>query len=159
DVKLARALESLDGDGLSVAPVVCDALDADQVRAAVDAASDEQRRLHIAVAVPGGGSITPGTLYDDDRFGREVGKNVRPVFIALRVAGRAMIRAGGGSFVALSSTVADFAGRYLAAYSAGKAAVDQLVRVAANELGAYGVRVNSVRPGMTRTDATEHAFE
>src|SRR5262249_60894637 len=28
-----------------------------------------------------------------------------------------------------------------------------------NELGAYGVRVNSVRPGMTRTDATEHAFE
>src|SRR5207302_11090142 len=30
---------------------------------------------------------------------------------------------------------------------------------AANELGQYGVRVNTVRPGMTRTGATDHAFE
>ena len=36
------------------------------VGAAVDAASDQQRRLHIAVVVPGGGAIKPVLLFDDD---------------------------------------------------------------------------------------------
>ncbi len=126
--------------------------------AAVDAASDDERRLHIAVVVPGGGSIRPVLMYDDDQFSAEVDKNVRPVYLLLKYAGRAMVRAGSGSFVAISSTAAAFSARYLASYSAGKAAVDQLVRVAANELGPLHVRVNSVRPGMTRTPTTAAAF-
>jgi NAD(P)-dependent dehydrogenase (short-subunit alcohol dehydrogenase family) len=70
-----------------------------------------------------------------------------------------MVRNGGGSFVAVSSTAAVFSARYLASYCAGKAAVDHLVRVAANELGRLNIRVNSVQPGMTRTGATAGAFE
>jgi len=84
--------------------------------------------------------------------------NTRPVFLLLKYAGRAMVRAGEGSFVAISSTAAVFSARYLASYSAGKAAVDQLVRVAANELGRLNIRVNSVQPGMTRTAGTAAAF-
>jgi NAD(P)-dependent dehydrogenase (short-subunit alcohol dehydrogenase family) len=80
------------------------------------------------------------------------------VFLLLKYAGQAMVRAGEGSFVAISSTAAVFSARYLASYSAGKAAVDQLVRVAANELGRLNIRVNSVQPGMTRTGATAGAF-
>jgi NAD(P)-dependent dehydrogenase (short-subunit alcohol dehydrogenase family) len=49
--------------------------------------------------------------------------------------------------------------RYLSAYCAAKAAVDQLVRVAADEVGRYGVRVNAVRPGLTRTEATGAMLE
>jgi NAD(P)-dependent dehydrogenase (short-subunit alcohol dehydrogenase family) len=48
---------------------------------------------------------------------------------------------------------------FLAAYCAGKAAVDQLVRVAADELGRHRVRVNAVRPGLTRTGTTGPLFE
>ena len=55
-------------------------------------------------------------------------------------AGSAMTR--GGSFVAVSSTAADFSTRYLASYSAGKAGMDALVRVAADELGPRAIRVN-----------------
>jgi len=137
--------------------VRCDAMVGDDVRAAVDTASSDGR-LHIAVVVPGGGSITPVLLYDDDQFSEEVDRNVRPVYLLLKYAGRAMIRARGGAFVAISSTAARFPSRYLASYSAGKAAVDQLVRVAANELGAHGVRVNAVQPGLTRTPTTETVF-
>jgi NAD(P)-dependent dehydrogenase (short-subunit alcohol dehydrogenase family) len=43
-------------------------------------------------------------------------------------------------------------------YAAGKAAIDQLVRVAADELGEVNVRVNSVRPGLTRTPGTAGRF-
>ena len=81
-----------------------------------------------------------------------VDANGRPVYLFLKYAGQAMVRAGGGSFVAISSTAAVFSTKYLASYAAGKAAVDQLVRVAANELGELGVRVNSVQPGLHATN-------
>jgi NAD(P)-dependent dehydrogenase (short-subunit alcohol dehydrogenase family) len=155
--KLRNAATTLAEEGLSVSWVRCDALSGEDVRSAVDAAG-EDGRLDIAVVVPGGGAIRPVLLYGDDQFSHEVDQNVRPVFLLLKYAGQAMIRAGGGAFVAISSTAAVFSTRYLASYSTGKAAVDQLVRVAADELGQSGVRVNGVRPGMTRTPATEAAF-
>jgi NAD(P)-dependent dehydrogenase (short-subunit alcohol dehydrogenase family) len=157
--KLIDATATLAKEGLDVSHCVCDALDGPSVRDAVDAASDEERRLQIAVVVPGGGTISPVLLFDDDGFSREVDNNVRPVFLFLKYAGRAMVRAGGGSFVAISSTAAVFSTRYLASYAAGKAAVDQLVRVAADELGPMGVRVNAVQPGLTRTAATAGMFQ
>ena len=156
--KLTDAAAELAGEGLTVAYAVCDAMDGGSVRAAVDAASDSDRRLHIAVVVPGGGGIKPVLLFDDDEFSEQVDKNVRPVYLLLKYAGQAMVRAGSGSFVAISSTAAVFSAQYLASYSAGKAAVDQLVRVAANELGSLNIRVNSVQPGMTRTPTTAGAF-
>ncbi len=157
--KLRDAVATLAAEGLTLSYTVCDALDGDSVRTAVETASDAERRLHIAVVVPGGGGIKPVLLFDDDEFSEQVDKNVRPVFLLLKYAGQAMVRAGGGSFVAISSTAAVFSARYLASYSAGKAAVDQLVKVAANELGSLNIRVNSVQPGMTRTPATAGAFD
>jgi NAD(P)-dependent dehydrogenase (short-subunit alcohol dehydrogenase family) len=156
--KLEDAQVSLAADGLDVHTAVCDVMVADDVRAAVDRASD-QGRLHIAVVVPGGGTYSPVLLYGDDQFGAEVDTNIRPVFLTLKYAGQAMVRAGGGSFVAVSSTAAVFSARFLASYAAGKAAVDQLVRVAADELGEAGIRVNSVQPGLTRTPGTERLFD
>jgi len=156
--KLRDAVKTLADDGLDISWVACDAKNGGDVRAAVDAASDAERRLHIAVVVPGGGSIKPVLLYDDDQFSAEVDANVRPVYLYLKYAGQAMVRAGGGSFIAISSTAATFSTRYIASYAAGKAAVDHLVHVAADELGPRGVRVNAVRPGMTRTPATAGAL-
>jgi NAD(P)-dependent dehydrogenase (short-subunit alcohol dehydrogenase family) len=151
--KLAAAAKGLAAEGLTVRWRACDALVAADVRATVAEAAVDGR-LHIAVVVPGAATITPVLLYDDDAFGAELDGNVRPVFLFLKYACRAMVRAGGGSFVAISSTVADFPGRFLAAYAAGKAAVDQLVRVAADELGEAGVRVNAIRTGYTMTPST-----
>lgn len=155
--KLSAAADELAVEGLSVRWRACDALNAADVEATVtDAATDSG--LHIAVVVPGTTTITPVLLYGDDDFGAELDRNVRPVFLLLKYAGRAMVRAGGGSFVAISSTVAAFSGRFLAAYAAGKAAVDQLVRVAADELGEAGVRVNAVRAGFTLTPSSEGSY-
>jgi NAD(P)-dependent dehydrogenase (short-subunit alcohol dehydrogenase family) len=65
--KLRDAAAALQGEGLAVSWVRCDALDGDSVSAAVDAASADGV-LHIAVVVPGGGSISPVLLYGDDQF-------------------------------------------------------------------------------------------
>lgn len=148
--KLEAAAATIDG---SVGVVACDVLDAGDVRHAVEVAEGGEG-LHIAVTVPGGGPFRPVLGYEDDEFDAAVRANLRPQFLVLKHAGAAMVRAGGGSVVAVSSTVADFPMPFNAGYSVGKAGVDQLVRVAADELGAAGVRVNAVRPGLTATDST-----
>lgn len=158
EAKLHDAAAQAAADGLTLHPVVCDALDSDSVRTAVEEASDDEGRLDIAVVVPGAGAIKPVLLFESDEFSRGIDGNVRPVFNLLKWAGHAMVRNGSGSFVAISSSAAVFSTRYLAPYSAGKAAVDQLVRVAADELGELDIRVNSVQPGMTRTATTEQFF-
>lgn len=155
--KLASAADSLAAEGLTVRWRACDAHDADAVRATVDKAAIDGR-LHIAVVVPGMTTITPVLMYDDDAFSAEVDGNVRPVYLVLKFAGRAMVRAGGGSFVAISSTVAHMSGRFLAAYAAGKAAVEQLVRVAADELGEARIRVNAIRTGFTVTPSSAGSY-
>lgn len=61
----------------------------------------------------------------------------------------------GGSIVLFSSLTARLAGPGLAAYAAAKAALDQVVRIAALEFGPRGIRVNAVAPGFSRTPMTE----
>lgn len=155
EARLTGAVVGLAAEGLVVHPVRCDTLVADDVAAAVEAAS-EGDRLDIAVTVPGGGTPMNVLDYEPAQFSAEVDKNVFPVFTLLKYAAERMI--AGGSFVAVSSTAAVFSTRGLASYRAGKAAVDALVDVAADELGEKGIRVNSVRPGLTRTESTAGIF-
>ena len=159
--KLRAASDRLAGvaaaSGGAIHWVACDVMQGADVRRAVEVA-EGGIRLHSAVTVPGGGHFRPVLGYPDDLFSAELEQNVRPQYLVLKYAGLAMVRGGGGSIVAISSTAARFSSRYLASYCAGKAAVEQLVRVAADELGEKNIRVNAVGPGLTRTDATEGMF-
>ena len=57
----------------------------------------------------------------------------------------------GGSIIAVSSICGTVADRDLGAYCVSKAGLNMLVKVAAVEWGSYGIRVNAVGPGVTRT--------
>jgi 3-oxoacyl-[acyl-carrier protein] reductase len=60
-----------------------------------------------------------------------------------------MIEAGGGAIVNIASIAAwETSTDHGAAYSAAKAGVTALTRVAAAEVGRYGIRVNSIAPGL-----------
>lgn len=140
--------------GGSVDAILCDGANAKQVRRAVDFVA-RGGGLHALVCIPGSGTFSPILAYDDDAFRGDLDANVMPAFFAVKYGGRAIAKSGGGSIVLMSSNSAAFSNRYLSGYGAAKAAVDYLARVAADELGHLGVRVNSVRPGITRTDGTE----
>jgi hypothetical protein len=66
----------------------------------------------------------------------------------LKHAARELVRGGGGSFVGISSIAASNTHRWFGAYGVTKSAVDHLMKLAADELGASWVRVNSIRPGL-----------
>ena len=68
---------------------VADAIDPAAVRAAVEAAADDQGGLHIAVLSRASGLFRPILLYGDDQFDENIRANVRPTFLLLKYAGRA----------------------------------------------------------------------
>lgn len=98
----------------------------------------------------------PVTEMDASAVERLLKVNVLGVMLCCREAVRRMSRrlgGGGGAIVNVSSMAATIGGRAGAgAYAASKAAVDAFTIGLAKEVGADGVRVNSVRPGMTATD-------
>lgn len=144
--------------GGSLATRTCDGMDAGQVAETVEQAAGDAG-LDIAVTVPGGGNYCPVLGHDDDDFSATIDMNVRPTFLMIKYAGLAMVRSEGGSIVVTSSTASTLSSPFLAAYCAAKAACDQLVKVSADEVGQHGIRVNAVRPGLTRTGATDSMFE
>jgi NAD(P)-dependent dehydrogenase (short-subunit alcohol dehydrogenase family) len=156
--KLERVADELapiaDAAGGSVRWRVTDAGVEDDVRALVADATDATGRLDMAVGVVGGGGISPVLRYTVETLERTFHHNIVTTALLLKHAGGAMVRGGGGSFVAVSSMQAVQSAPMFAAYCASKAGLEMYCKVAADELGEHRVRVNVVRPGFTRTDAT-----
>lgn len=132
------------------------ALDTDEFVAAATKAKAMADRLDIVVATVGGGGFKPLLMHDAASILTELNENIVSAFIALRYSVPLMTR--GGSFVCISSTAATMPFAYLSAYCTAKAGLEGFVRTAADELAAAGIRVNAVRPGLTRSAATGGMF-
>lgn len=134
----------------AVSTVVADVTDEAQVQAAVDAACIDGA-LDIAVAnagVPMPGSVLHIT---DDHWMGPIGVNLLGTAHTIKHAARRMMDKG-GSIVAISSIASPRPAAFMATYNVTKAAVDELVRTCAAELGRFGIRVNGVRPGWVATE-------
>lgn len=130
-----------------------DVTNEDDVVAAVAAAIEPTGRLDGVVACAGGNeTISPITQIDVAAWRRTVELNVTGTMLTIKHSARALVAAGGGSIVAISSIAASNTHRWFGAYGVSKSGVDHLVQLAADELGASKVRVNCIRPGLTRTD-------
>jgi NAD(P)-dependent dehydrogenase (short-subunit alcohol dehydrogenase family) len=80
--------------------------------------------------------------------------NVKAPFYLVAHLAPGMAERGGGAIVNLSTMAAAYGAPGMALYGSSKAAVDLLTKAWAAEYGPRGVRVNSVRPGPTRTETT-----
>lgn len=98
--------------------------------------------------------VGDGGLILDMPFGswrRVLTVNLDGAFLCLRAAGRLMSDAGHGAVINVASINDQWPLRTAAAYCSSKAALSMLTRVAALELGQFGVRVNGVAPGVIDT--------
>ena len=144
--------------GANVALHAGDALQKDEVVAGLEAAFALQGRLDIVIPTVGGGGIRPLLMHDPETFQTDLNLNVMSAFLAIRYAAPLMARSGGGSIVCISSDAAKLPFPWLSAYSTAKNGLEGFVRSAAEELSRHKIRVNAVRPGMTRTEATGALF-
>jgi NAD(P)-dependent dehydrogenase (short-subunit alcohol dehydrogenase family) len=158
--RLEEARQSLVDAGADPASIRAHAADMSRevpCEQAIEAAGDLRGDLHAAVACAAEprGQMAPVTQLDLDSWRRVFENNVVATMLTLKYAAREMVRAGGGSFIAISSISSTMAARFTSPISSAKAAIDQLCRIAASELGPSNVRVNVVRPGLVRVDRQE----
>jgi NAD(P)-dependent dehydrogenase (short-subunit alcohol dehydrogenase family) len=130
-----------------------DVADEDDVRAAVDATVAAFGRLDCVVNNAGvGGAFGALTEIEVEDWDYTFAVLVRSVFLGIKHGARAMRAAGRGGAIVNTASIAGYtAGAGPQAYSAAKAAVLNLGRVAAAELGPDRIRVNTVCPGLIVT--------
>jgi L-xylulose reductase len=100
-----------------------------------------------------GGEIATPQDTDIAVFDKVMSINARGALLVTKYAARTLIRLGdGGSIVNVSSQASLVALRNHVSYGSSKAALDNITRVSALELGQYGIRVNSVNPTVVMTE-------
>ncbi|WP_347350173.1 SDR family NAD(P)-dependent oxidoreductase [Intrasporangium sp.] len=149
--ELARALSEQHGRDFT--SFVLDVSDPDAVAAAMDRVVSERGRLDVLVNNAGWSKIEPVAEMSLQTWQRCLDVDLTGTFLGMRHALPHMIRAGSGSIVNISSIAAyETSTEHGAAYSAAKAGVLALTRVAAAENGRHGVRVNAITPGLIYND-------
>jgi len=145
------------GPGRAVFTTV-DITDDASLAAAVEVASTEFSGLDAlvnnAAIYAALGPKRPLTELTADEWDRVLTVNVRGAWQAVRAVIPALTARGGGRIVLISSSVARTGPPGFAHYVASKAAVEGLTRAAARELGAAGITVNAVAPGLVSNEGT-----
>lgn len=143
------------GDAARYVPL--DVTEPAQWTRAVDAVHDAFGALHILINNAGIGILGRFETLPFEEHQRLLDINLNGVFHGMRAVRQAMIDAGGGSIVNISSIdgLAGVAG--MASYSASKFAVTGMTRSTAIEYGPVGIRVNSIHPGVINSPMVEEA--
>jgi NAD(P)-dependent dehydrogenase (short-subunit alcohol dehydrogenase family) len=88
----------------------------------------------------------------EDGWDKVFNTNVKAVWLLSRLVARKMIEQKSGRIINITTVGAEKAELGMAAYGCSKAALKMLTRCMAREWAQYGINVNAVGPGLTRTD-------
>ena len=139
----------------------CDVSDPASVKAAMAWTVERYGRPTLLVAAAGLGGAG-GRIVDIEpaEWDRMFAVNARGTMLSVQAVAREAIAAGtGGSMVLISSIHGTLTYESLCAYAATKAAINQIAKIAARELGPNGIRVNAIGPGPTETPMLGHRLE
>ena len=156
--KSAASINAALGGAEAVRYRIADALNETDMKEVARLACERTGSIDGCIANAGGGGM-PGPTHEQDvaEFTRVLNGNIVATLVTIKSVIEPMRSAGGGSIVLISSLNGDsrVVANYTSAYSAAKAGIDQMMRVAAVEYGKDFIRVNSIRPGYIHTEIND----
>jgi NAD(P)-dependent dehydrogenase (short-subunit alcohol dehydrogenase family) len=124
----------------------------EQVDRMVSTAIERLGHLDLFVSNAGANWHEPVTRLTRENVQRTLDTNLYAAMWGCRAAARHMVQRHTGSILLVGSTIAFNPGYKESAYRISKAGVRAFAETLALELGPYGIRVNVLSPGLTRTD-------
>ena len=152
--QLQMVAKQIEGMGRRAVVVPMDVNDTDALAGLVEAATGQLGRLDNVVNNAGGTMPQPFLDTSDRTFEKSFHFNVTTAFALTKAAVPALLEAGGGSVVNISSAMGRLSDRGFVAYGTAKAALIHMTRLAAADL-APRIRVNAIAVGSVATSALE----
>jgi NAD(P)-dependent dehydrogenase (short-subunit alcohol dehydrogenase family) len=134
--------------GRQAIAVVCDATSRASLEQALDEILEHFGHVDILINAAGVNSGTPFFEITEAEWQRLIDIDLKSVFLACQVFGKAMVDAGhGGSIINISSASSGPPLSKVFTYAIAKAGVNQITQYLARELAPNHIRVNAILPG------------
>ena len=157
---LERAADQLRCSGGTVSTHVADLSAANTPAEIVDAIVAEHGQLDVLVHAAGGQVRKPALAVTTEEWHEICDVHLRAAFFLAQRAGQHLVnRRATGSIIFVGSLTSYVAVPNVSIYSGAKSGLLGIARTLAREWGPHGVRVNTLVPGMFRTDLTDKLFE
>ena len=151
DVNLENAearAHAIAATGRQAMGIRCDATSKADLESALAAAIGRFGRVDTLINAAGINSGTPFFEIGEAEWQRILDIDLKSVFLACQVFGKAMVEAGrGGSIINISSASAGPPLSKVFTYSIAKAGINQITQFLARDLAPHNVRVNAIQPG------------
>jgi NAD(P)-dependent dehydrogenase (short-subunit alcohol dehydrogenase family) len=152
---LGRTLEhaqasanSIASTGRQAAGIQCDATSKAELKAALQEVLQRFGRVDVLINGAGVNSGTPFFEISEEEWQRILDIDLKSVFLACQVFGKAMVDAGrGGSVINISSASSGPPLSKVFTYAIAKAGVNQITQFLAREWAPHNIRVNAILPG------------
>ena len=141
--------------GRKAFPVQANVGDSGQVAEMFETVLDRFGALDILVNNAGTQVWAPLLDLSEEDWDRVIDTNLKGCFLCSQLAARHMKERGSGRIVNIGSGCNKVAFPNLVSYTASKGGIEQFTKVAAAELGQYGITVNCVAPGAILIERTE----
>ncbi len=156
-LKVARQIQALRKRAIFV-PV--EVQDKESVEAMVEIVLSEFGGIHILVNCAGINRRIDAEKLAEEDWDLVVDTNLKGTFLTSQAVGRHMIEQGGGKIINISSVRAELGMPMgYTPYCASKAGVNMFTKQLANEWAKFGINVNGIAPGWTRTDIIRPLLE
>ena len=154
-----KVVEAVHALGQKAFPVQASVAESAQVRTMFDRVLAEFDTLDILVNNAGTQVWAPLLELSEQDWDRVVDTNLKGCFLCTQLAARIMKKHGRGRIVNIGSGCNKVAFPNLVSYTASKGGMEQFTKVAAVELGEFGITVNCVAPGAILIERTERESE